>query len=93
MMFLISRVLALLFPFNNHTIKYERESNSMKQIIEKVMIKGAEFQIIQKPKTMYAGCQAKADNEKEESNVNTFGLFQAGYKNIKNSLTPDFKHI
>ena len=57
------------------------------------MIKGAEFQIIQKPKTMYAGCQAKADNEKEESNVNTFGLFQAGSKNIKNSLTPDFKHI
>ena len=61
----------------------------MDQLIEKVVIEGAEFQIIQKPATLYAGYRAEADNGDEESNVDTSQLFQVGYKNIKNSLTPD----
>ena len=58
----------------------------MDQLIEKVVIEGAEFQIIQKPATLYAGYRAETDNGDEESNVDTSQLFQAGYKNIKNSL-------
>ena len=61
----------------------------MDQLIEKVVIEGAEFQIIQKPATLYAGYKADADNEDVESSVDTYQLFQAGHKNIKNSLTPD----
>ena len=57
----------------------------MEQLIEKVIIEGAEFQIIQKPETLYAGYMAESDN----GSINTYELFQAGYKNIKNSLTPD----
>ena len=61
----------------------------MEHFIEKVVIEGVEFQIIQKPATLYAGQKADVDNEDEESSVDTYQLFQAGHKNIKNSLTPD----
>ena len=61
----------------------------MDQLIEKVVIEGAEIQIIQRPATLYAGYREETDNGDEESNVDTSQLFQAGYKNIKNSLTPD----
>ena len=61
----------------------------MEQLIEKIVIEGIEFQIIQKPATLYAGYKADADNEDVESSVDTYQLFQAGHKNIKNSLTPD----
>ena len=61
----------------------------MERLIEKVIIEGVEFQVIQKPATLYAGYRAEADNGDEESNVDTSQLFQVGYKNIKNSLTPD----
>lgn len=57
----------------------------MDKLIEKVIIEGAEFEIIQKPATLYAGYKAEVDNE----SVNTFELFQAGHKNIIGSLTPD----
>lgn len=57
----------------------------MDKLIEKIIIEGAEFEIIQKPATLYAGYKAEADNE----SVNTFELFQAGNKNIIDSLTPD----
>ena len=63
-----------------------KEMDRMDQLIEKVVIEGAEFQIIQKPATLYAGYRAETDNGDEESNVDTSQLFQAGYKNIKNSL-------
>lgn len=33
----------------------------MDQLIEKVVIEGAEFQIIQKPATLYAGYRAETD--------------------------------
>ena len=66
-----------------------KEMDRMDQLIEKVVIEGIEFQIIQKPATLYAGYRAETDNGDEESNVDTSQLFQAGYKNIKNSLTPD----
>ena len=61
----------------------------MERLIEKVVIEGAEFEIIQKPETLYAGYKAEADNGGEESSIDTGELFQAGYKSIKNSLTPD----
>lgn len=61
----------------------------MEQIIEKVVIEGAEFEIIKKPATLYAGYITEADNGDDEQAVNTYELFQAGYKNIKGSLTPD----
>ena len=58
----------------------------MERLIEKVIIEGAEFQIIQKPETLYAGYKAEADSGDEESSIDTYELFQAGYKNIKNRL-------
>ena len=61
----------------------------MERLIEKIIIEEVEFQVIQKPATLYAGYRAEADNGDEESNVDTCQLFQVGYKNIKNSLTPD----
>lgn len=60
----------------------------MDKLIEKITIEGAEFEIIQKPATLYAGYKAQADNE----SVDTFALFQAGHKNIIGSLTPDTLH-
>lgn len=39
----------------------------MERLIEKVVIEGAEFEIIQKPETLYAGYKAEADNGGEES--------------------------
>ena len=59
----------------------------MEQLIEKVVIEGVEFQIIQKPTTLYAGYKAEADNEDEESSVDTYQLFQAGHKNIGSVTT------
>ncbi len=50
----------------------------MEQLIEKVIIEGAEFQIIQKPETLYAGYMAESDN----GSINTYELFQAGYKTV-----------
>ena len=61
----------------------------MEQLIEKVIIEGAEFQIIQKPKTLYAGYKMAVDKGDEESGVSSWELFQTGHKNIKGSLTPD----
>ena len=52
----------------------------MEQLIEKVIIEGVEFQVIQKPATLYAGYRAEVDNGDEESNVDTCQLFQVGYK-------------
>ena len=63
--------------------------NCRDQIIKNVVIEGTEFQIIQKPATLYAGFIAEADNGDGISNVNTFELFQVGYKSIKSSLTPN----
>lgn len=57
----------------------------MDKLIEKVIIEGAEFEIIKKNATIYAGYKAEADNE----NVNTFELFQKGQEQIKGSLTAD----
>ena len=61
----------------------------MEQVVENVVIEGAEFQIIKKPHTLYAGFLAEADNGDEENIIDTHALFQKGYKNIKDSLTPD----
>ena len=61
----------------------------MDQIIQNVVVEDAEFQIVKKTPTLYAGFRAEADNGDEESSVDTYELFQAGYKNIKGSLTPD----
>lgn len=47
----------------------------MERLIEEIVIEGAEFQIIQKPKTLYAGYKAEADNEDKEFGVNTYELF------------------
>ena len=63
----------------------------MEQLIKKVVIEGVEFQIIQKPATLYAGYKAEVDNEDVESSVDTYQLFQAGHKNIKNSLRWNLK--
>lgn len=61
----------------------------MYKILDTVVIDNAEFIIIQKPATIYAGFKAEADNGDEENSVNTYELFQKGHKNIVDRTTPD----
>lgn len=61
----------------------------MEKVLDTVVIEGAEFQIIQKPATLYAGYKAESENGGGTPGANTCMLFRTGYKNIKKSLTPD----
>lgn len=68
----------------------------MDKLIEKVVIDGVEFEIIQKPTTWYVGYKADADSMEGESNDAKLRmdneLFEVNHKNVKNSLTPDFSN-
>lgn len=80
------------------TITYTKGEAKMEKLIETVIIEGAEFQIIHKPETYYAGFKAYSDdgdeNENENENpadvpVNTHDLFKSGVSNIRSSATPE----
>jgi len=77
------------------TITYTKGEVKMEKLIETVIIEGAEFQIIHKPETYYAGFKAEADSGDENENenpagvpVNTHDLFKSGIGNVRSSATP-----
>lgn len=65
------------------------EERMMEKVVDKVTIEGVDFEIIEKPKTLYAGFISIAPDNESEPDQSSYERFRDGFKNIVDSKTPE----
>lgn len=77
-------------PKDKPVIMSMAEELCSEKVIKRITIKGVEFEILEKSKSLYAGFHITApDNTTEPDVMYTFESFKKNYRNIADSVTPN----